>query len=873
MTVMWCAVADATVLYLGLPDGRSIAYTTGASGWTRADWADLPDVGANAFPLLVDLDGDGDLDALVGHGGGLVVAYENVGTAAAPSWSRRTDWDVPFDVGSRAAPAAGDLDGDGDVDLLIGSSGGGVVAFRNDGNRSNPVWVRAEAWDVASVGSESRPALGDVDHDGTLDLAIGTESGTVMMFRGQGGGTFARAAGWDVTPASGRTAPAFLDFDGDGRVDLLVEDGNAIATGYKNTGSGWTTAPAAWLPPDPGSGPAGPTLAAGTLVPSATPPGDFHIVAALDASSTEGGAPLTVHFDASGSRAANGAALSYQWDFGDGSTAGGGTGTGGGGTGSGGSGGDTGGATDDAASAILKAAGTSYAAAKNTRDAGHYDDAVSQYMAVAATLLPLTSNTAKGTVSEKGTTEIDRVARWFLQKIAHDVGGIYLWHAMSLDACGHYALAYLWSMESKAQAEAGGFPSLPKSNGTLGNIKRSTDKLAQNGCAIPAPTPMFVRTAAETAVAGSAMDHVYTKTGTFTARVTVSDGTQSAQASVTIAVDGNGLPDAPGGPDDNDTDPSEGFGSSTPGGDGGTVIHVTEASEAAVRAAFAKASGGHAIVHFDVAGPIAISEPLPRLTGAFITIDGNGVTLYGSNFPRTPGMVDVRGHDVIVKNIRLRNGGDNLRAQGDGAYDVVFRHVSSTGSGDDGISVGYGAHDVTIQNCFLAGNTRSIFMKYGATTNVSIHHTWIQKQWVRGPLVSQSIFADIRNVVVEDWTLWGTRFEKDSSGNVVNSLFVLSPYAKSVGGKTNSALRLNQSGSVYTAGNVYQGLAAQGDDGDASAPLDAPPVTTLPTAEMADVVRTRAGCLPRDQVDEAYIERNGGWDVSESEPFRLGPGA
>ena len=42
---------------------------------------------------------------------------------------------------------------------------------------------------------------------------------------------------------------------------------------------------------------------------------------------------------------------------------------------------------------------------------------------------------------------------------------------------------------------------------------------------------------------------------------------------------------------------------------------------------------------------------------------------------------------------------------------------------------------------------------------------------------------------------------------------------------------------------------------------------------MADGVRARAGCLPRDGVDQAYITRNGGWDVSESVPFRLGPGA
>ena len=50
-------------------------------------------------------------------------------------------------------------------------------------------------------------------------------------------------------------------------------------------------------------------------------------------------------------------------------------------------------------------------------------------------------------------------------------------------------------------------------------------------------------------------------------------------------------------------------------------------------------------------------------------------------------------------------------------------------------------------------------------------------------------------------------------------------------------------------------------------------MTTLPVSEMADVVRARAGCLPRDGVDQGYIERADSWDVSESLPFRLGPGA
>jgi hypothetical protein len=164
-------------------------------------------------------------------------------------------------------------------------------------------------------------------------------------------------------------------------------------------------------------------------------------------------------------------------------------------------------------------------------------------------------------------------------------------------------------------------------------------------------------------------------------------------------------------------------------------------------------------------------------------------------------------------------------------------------------------------------------MKYGTTTNVSIHHTWIMKQWVRGPLVSGSIFADIRNVIVEDWTLWGTRFESDSSGNVVNNLFLLGEYAKSIGGKGNSALRLIQSGPVFSAGNSYGEMAESAGDGGATAALPAPPVKTLPVNEMAPMVRERAGCLPRDAVDQAYVERKEGWRVTEASAFRVGPGA
>jgi hypothetical protein len=379
---------------------------------------------------------------------------------------------------------------------------------------------------------------------------------------------------------------------------------------------------------------------------------------------------------------------------------------------------------------------------------------------------------------------------------------------------------------------------------------------------------------------GARLTHVYANAGTYVAKVRVSDAVLQASASVTIVV-GDGATPAPPvptvapsplppGSGDADSDALEGFGATTPGGAGGRVVHITAATDAAVRAAFKSASSGNAVIVFDVAGPITIMSPLPPLTGAFITVAGNGATLIGSGIPIAAPVLEVLGHDVIVKNLRIRNGGDNFRAQGEGAYNVVFTHVSSTGSADDGISIGYGAHDVTVQWSFLAGNTRSVFCKYGDTTDISLHHLWIQKGWIRSPIFSGHIRADVRNIIVEDWGEWGTRFEDGATGNIVGSLFNLSPYAVSVGAKGDSALRFMNAGPVFTEKNVFRGEAkAPIQPGGATKPIDAPEVLTHDVDSMEDIVRSGAGCMPRDAIDRAYIATRDGWYVHDGHPLTV----
>ena len=94
-----------------------------------------------------DLDGDGDLDMMVGENGGTILYYKNTGSASAPVFAQQTGAANPFngsDVGCDSAPALVDLDGDGDLDLVVGENDGNLNYFKNTGTASAPVFAAAD---------------------------------------------------------------------------------------------------------------------------------------------------------------------------------------------------------------------------------------------------------------------------------------------------------------------------------------------------------------------------------------------------------------------------------------------------------------------------------------------------------------------------------------------------------------------------------------------------------------------------------------------------------------------------------------------------------------------------------------------------------
>lgn len=228
----------------------------------RSDWTALAavpgwvssDRGVATGAALVDLDGDGFDELVASYGNdiepGPLVVYDNAGGRLLPTPVWRSEAE-----GYHAHVAVGDVDGDGDPDLVVSrylgdagwGSAGGVDLYRNDGGQLAP----RPDWRLEGVSSFSC-ALGDVDRDGDLDLAVaageayqgGPEES--LLLDNPGDGRFTQAPAWR-SAAGWALDAAFADLDGDGWLDLALARVGAPHAVYPGDGRGGLSPTPSWL--------------------------------------------------------------------------------------------------------------------------------------------------------------------------------------------------------------------------------------------------------------------------------------------------------------------------------------------------------------------------------------------------------------------------------------------------------------------------------------------------------------------------------------------------------------------------------------------------------------------------------------------------
>ena len=201
--------------------------------WVTDDFSDLGTLNFenNIIPTFGDLDGDGDQDMIVVDSNGNIHLLNNIYFNSTSNFFINTIEYFDIDVGSFASPFLIDLDRDGDLDLIIGSRQGQIFHYNNEGTPSEANFVLANEQfgninltDSVYGTAYTTPTM--IDGEYGYELFVGTEKGPLFHYTNIDDnldGSFEEISDNIILYSKGiRSVPAIYDLNNDGWNDMLL---------------------------------------------------------------------------------------------------------------------------------------------------------------------------------------------------------------------------------------------------------------------------------------------------------------------------------------------------------------------------------------------------------------------------------------------------------------------------------------------------------------------------------------------------------------------------------------------------------------------------------------------------------------------------
>lgn len=164
------------------------------------------DIGEGAYPVFFDYDNDGLKDLFIGNFGyyaspnyhSQIAQFKNTGTVSNPKFDliARDYLNLSSSGKLNLSPSFGDMDGDGDADMIIGLFDGKLFYYENTALTgapasfvSVPITLMNSNNRTIDVGDYAAPQIVDVDNDGKNDIVIGARNGKLAYYHHTGSAT------------------------------------------------------------------------------------------------------------------------------------------------------------------------------------------------------------------------------------------------------------------------------------------------------------------------------------------------------------------------------------------------------------------------------------------------------------------------------------------------------------------------------------------------------------------------------------------------------------------------------------------------------------------------------------------------------------